>query len=76
MFSVENPMYVLPKFSLDVIVMQELAYHSSIGLTDRIQWKNKAPWPTLPLRIGLYEIRSIKKANVEVEQMKKYSFDL
>ena len=38
--------------------------------------KKKAPWPTLPLRIRLYKIQSFKHSDVEVEQMKKYPFDL
>ena len=76
MFSAEKPLHVLPKFSLDVLVMQEVAYHISTGLTARLQRKKKAPWPTLPLWIGLYEIQSIKQADVEAELMKKYPFDL
>ena len=75
-FSAEKPPHVLPKFALDVLVMQEVVYHISAGLTTRLQRKKKAPWPTLPLQIGLYEIQSIKQADVEVEHMKKYPFDL
>ena len=76
MFNVKKPPHVLPKFSLDVLFIQEVAYHIASRLTVRLQWKKKVPWPTLPLRIGLYEIQSIKQADVEVKQMKKYPFDL
>ena len=56
MYNVEKALYVLTKFSMDKLVMQEVAYHISIGLSARLHKKNKAPWPTLPLYIGLYEI--------------------
>jgi len=56
MFSAEKPPHVLPKFSLDVLVMKEIVYHISARLTARLQRKKKAPWPTLPLQIELYEI--------------------
>lgn len=64
-FNVEKPPLVLPNFSLDVLHMQEVVYHISIGLIARLQRKKKAPWPTLSLQIGLYEIKSIKKFHVE-----------
>lgn len=35
-YSTKNPMHVLSKFSLDILVMQEVAYHISIGLTTRM----------------------------------------
>ena len=59
-FSVEKPLYVLPRFALDMLVMHEVAYHILAGLTARLQWKKNSPWPTLQLQIGLYEIKSIK----------------
>ena len=65
MFSAEKPPHVLPKLALDMLVMQEVAYHISTGLTTRLEQKKKEPWPTLPLRIGLYEIWSIKQEDVE-----------
>lgn len=76
MFNVEKPLHVLPKFSLDILTMQEVAYHISIGLIARLHQKKKAPWPTLLLQIGLYEIWSFKQVDVEVELMKKYPFNL
>lgn len=56
MYSAKMPLYVLPKFALDILVMQDVAYHISVGLTTRLHWKKKAPWPALPLHIRLYKI--------------------
>lgn len=75
-FSMENPTHILPKSALDILVMQELSYNISVGLATGLQQKKKSPWPTLPMWIWLYEIQSFKQANVEVEQMNKYPFDL
>ena len=41
----------------------------------RLHWKKKAPWPTLPLQIELYEIWNLKHVDVETEKIKKYPFD-
>lgn len=56
MYNAEKPLHVLPKFALDKLVMQEVSYHISTGLSTRLNWKKKAHWPTLPLQIGLYNI--------------------
>lgn len=74
MFSGENPMHVLPRFVTDKLVMQEVMYHISTGLLARLHRRKKAPWPALPLRIGLYEIQSLKDADAEVEDLKKFDF--
>ena len=67
MFSAEKPPHVLPNFPLDILVMQEVAYHITTILTARLDQKKKAHWLTLPLQIGLYEICSFKRVDVEVE---------
>lgn len=56
MYNVEKPPYVLLKFSTDKLIVLEVSYHTSTGLLARIHQKKKAPCPTLPFRIGLYEI--------------------
>lgn len=56
MYSAEKRLHVLPKFSLGVLIMQEVAYHILAGLTTRLHQKKRAPWPALPLRIRLYKI--------------------
>lgn len=75
MYSVEKPLHVLQKFSLDKLLMLEVSYHISVGLSTTLYQKKKAPWPTLLLRIGLYEIHNFKHADVEAEEIIKYSFD-
>ena len=65
MYSAEKPPHVFSKFSIDKLVMQEVSYHISACLSARLHRKKKAPWPTLPLRIGLYEIQNLKHANVK-----------
>lgn len=64
MFSTKKPMHVLPNFALDTLFMQEVTYLILEGLKARLHQKNKAPWPALPLWIGLYEIWSIKQVDV------------
>jgi len=76
MYIAQKPPHVLPKFCLDVHVMQGVAYHISARLTARLHRKKKSSWTTLPLSIGLYEIRCFKNVDFEAEQMKKYPFDL
>ena len=75
-YNSEKPSHVLPIFSLDVLIMQEIAYHISAGLIARLHRKKKAPWPALLLCIGLYGIQSFKHADVEADKIKKYPFNL
>ena len=74
MYNAEKPPHVLPKFSRDKLVMQEVSYHISAGLSARLHQKNKTPWPALSLRIRLYEIQNLKHADAETEEFKKYPF--
>jgi len=75
-FSAHEPPHVLLKFSLDVLVMQEVAYHILTGLKARLHWKKKVPWPSLLLCIRLYKIQSFKHADFKAEKMNKYPFNL
>lgn len=75
MYSAKKPSHVLPMFALDVLVMQEVAYHISARLTATLHQKKKAPWLVVLLCIRLYDIWSFKHADVKVEVMKKYPFD-
>lgn len=74
MYSTEKPPDVLPKFSTNKLVMQEVSSHISVGLSARIHRIKKAPWPTLPLWIRLYEIKNLNHENVEREEFKKFNF--
>lgn len=56
MYSTEKATHVIPKFSLDRFVMQEVAYHIWVGLKTRLHRKKKTPWHALPFCIGLYKI--------------------
>lgn len=76
MYNVKKSSHVVPNFSLDKLIMQEVSYHISVGLTNRLHRKKKASWPALPLHIRLYELWSFKHTDVEAQQMKKYPFNL
>ena len=75
MYIAEKLPHVLLKFSMDKLVMQEVSYHISIGFSARLHMKKKAPWPTLPFRIGLYEIWNLKHVEVEMEEFNRFTFD-
>lgn len=74
MFDLEKPLDELPRFTTDKLVMQEVSYHISIGLSTRLHRRSKTPCPTIPLWIGLYEIRILEDAYVETEDLKKFGF--
>lgn len=74
MYNTQKDLHILSKFSMDNMLMQEVSYHISTGLSV-IQHKNKeAPWPTLPLQIGLYEIQNLKHVDFKMEEFKRFSF--
>ena len=74
MFGGEKPLHVLPRFSTDKLVMQEISYHPSTGLSATLHRRKKAPWPALLLWIRLYEIKSLKDADVEAKEILKFMF--
>lgn len=74
-FGREKPMHVLPTCTMDKLVMQEAAYHLSTGLSAGLHRKKKSPWTTLPLRIGLYEIKSLKDVDANAKEIVKFEFD-
>lgn len=74
MYNAEKAPHFSPRFSTDKLVMQEVAYHISTGLSIGLHRKKKAPWPILPFWIRSHTIRSLKKADVEVEEFKKFHF--
>lgn len=75
MYNMEKALHVLPKLYMDKLVMQEVSYHISTGLSARLQRKKKAPWPTLPLWTRLYEIQNLKHAEAEIGEFKRFTFD-
>jgi len=75
MFGREKPLHVLPRFSTGKLVMQEVAYHISIGLSIGLHRRKKPPWLALPLWIGLYKIWSLKETNVKAKDLEKFELD-
>jgi len=73
MYNEKKPPHVLPKFSMNKLVMQEMSYHILVALSARLHQKKKAPWPTLPLWIGLYKIQNLKYVDSETEDFKKFT---
>lgn len=43
MFGGEKTLHVLPSFFMDMLVMQEVSYHISIGLSVGLHGRKKAP---------------------------------
>lgn len=67
MYNTEKAPHVSPKFSMDNLAMQEVAYHILTGLSTRLHRKKKAPWPTLSLWIGLYEMHNLKHVEAKTK---------
>lgn len=62
------------KVSMDKLIIQEVSYNISIGLSTRLHRKKKAPYPTLSLQIGLYEIWNHKHVDAKMEEFKRFNF--
>lgn len=45
----EKAPHFLSKFAMDKLVMYEVTYHNSTGLSVGLHRKKKAPWPIFPL---------------------------
>lgn len=60
MYNEDKALHILLKFAMDKVIMQEVSYHISTGLSMRLKRKKKAPLPTCPLWIELYEIRNLR----------------
>ncbi len=73
-FSGEKPPRVLPRYNTDNLVMQQVSYHLATRLSTAFHRKNKAPWPTLPLKIVLYEINNLKVMDTEGKEIVKFAF--
>lgn len=74
MFGRDKPPRILPRFTMEKLVMQEVRYHISTRLSARLHRRKNAPWPALPLRIGLYDIKSLKDVDGEAKEIEKYEF--
>lgn len=75
MYIMDKASHAFLRFSIDKLIMEEVAYHISIGLLARLDRNKKASWPILPMWIGLYVIGSLKEADAKVEDFNKFKFD-
>lgn len=73
-FNSHKSSHMLPRWVTNKLVMQEVAYHISIDLSGVLRRNKKAPWPTLLLQIGLYEIRNLKVVETKGKEIDKFSF--
>lgn len=73
-YNTKKALHALQKFSMDKLVMQEVAHHILIGLSARLHIKEKVPQPSLPLWIRLYEIQNLKHAEAKIEEFKRFTF--
>lgn len=71
----KKDLHVLPKFTMDRLVMQEVTYHITTRLLTRLHRKKKAPWTALPLWIVLYEIQNLKHGEAEMEEFNSFTFN-
>lgn len=71
-FGREILLHVLPRYITNKLVMQEVSYHLATWLLVALQRKTKEPWPTLPLHIGLYEIKNLKVMDAEGKEIVRF----
>lgn len=74
LFSREKSWHDLPKYSMYKIVMEEVSYHLPTWFSTLFHRKNKEPWPTIPLQIGLYKIKNFKVTDTEGKEILKFEF--
>lgn len=58
------------------VVSQDVAYQLNNGLSTQLYRRKKDPWPTLPLCVKLYELKSLKEANFEIRQLNLLHFGM
>lgn len=75
MFGGKKPPHVLPRFATDILVMQEVSCHISIGLSVRPHRRKKTPWPSLPLQFELYEIWFLNDVDDKAKSLENFEFD-
>jgi len=73
-FGREKPLHILPWYAIDKLIMQEVSYHLATGFLVALHKKKKAPWPTLHLKIRLYEIKNLKVIYVEAKEIMRFEF--
>jgi hypothetical protein len=67
--------HFLPKFILDRLVLQEIAYQTIIhGVGATLYRDKKSIWPPLPLWVGSYSFKDIKEAQDKVNTLEYFHF--
>lgn len=74
-FGREKPLHVLPRYATNKLIMQEMSYHLATGLSPALHKKKKAPRPTIPLQIGLNEIKRLKVAYAKAKEIVIFELD-
>jgi len=73
-FGGQNSPHLLLRHANDQLVMQEVTHHLSTGLSTFFCKNKKAPWPTLPMQIELYEIKNLKVVDTEGKAIENFAF--
>jgi hypothetical protein len=70
-----KPPPIVPKFVLDKLVLQEVAYHTLVhGFGASISKYKKLAWPPLPFYLGSYNFKNSKEAHAEAEALETFHF--
>lgn len=73
-FGSYKPPHALPKFVIDKLMLQEVCYQMTTGLSKTLNKGKKKPQPSLPLTTGAYTIDIFQEVEVEAEEMKGFYF--
>lgn len=75
-FGFHKSSYMLLRYATNKLVMQKISYHVSIGLSTILQRKRKCPWPTFPLHVETCEIKNLKVAKAEGNELENFRFGI
>lgn len=74
-FGREKPLPILPRYSIDKQVMQEVPYHLATGLSARLHRKKRSSWHPLPFLVRLYKIKILKDVDAKAKDIMKLKFE-
>lgn len=72
-FGGNKSLHIMSSYATDKLVIEEVVYHISIGLSKYLHMNNKGPSPFIPLYIGFYDIKNLKVTNTKGEEINKFS---
>lgn len=61
-------------FVTDKIVLQEVAYQITSGLTVMLVHANESPWPTITIYVGTYCVQIFREAKAKAKDMEHFKF--